>query len=553
MPRDKRSIPARMRAPLVRYMKQYARTRERQEAVLRGMVRRARDTQFGRDHGFSSIRSPRDYGHRVPIRDWSELQGYFDRTFAGETAVLTAEQPLLYHQTSGTSGKNKMIPVTERCDRLSARTHHIWVYKAMAENPGLMRGGVLGIVNGALEGHSPAGVPVGSVSGNVFVRRMPSFVRRSYSHPHETTSIPDPDQRRYTLMRLAVQRPCSFIFTGNAGAILNLFEFADMHADRLIRDIHDGTLDCAAALNSAVRDAVRPFLHAQPERARAMEAGRKRAGRLSPADYWPGLSVIGCWLGGTVGRIAGQLRDWCPPQAVLRDIGYMASEGAFTIPAGNGQPDGTLALHSIFFEFVPVSEHIGPDTHALGAHELVQDEEYQVVITTTGGLYRYAINDIVRVTGFYDGSPLIRFVRKGEYVKNIAGELLNVDHVLDAMKTVGRDTGLRIRHLQVQPRPEERRYAVHVELESSPPEAALRTLPERIDAELCRVNEVYAEVRRESLLEPVTAYLMHAGWLDAITSDWVASGRRESQFKPPVLVDRIDHAEMTERQLGEVH
>ena len=71
------------------------------------------------------------------------------------------------------------------------------------------------------------------------------------------------------------------------------------------------------------------------------------------------------------------------------------------------------------------------------ADEVEEGTNYHVVITTTGGLYRYAMNDVVRVTGFHDGSPLIRFLYKGSHVKNIAGEMMSIDHVMTAMSAIG--------------------------------------------------------------------------------------------------------------------
>src|SRR5271154_6491130 len=102
-----------------------------------------------------------------------------------------------------------------------------------------------------------------------------------------------------------------------------------------------------------------------------------------------------------------------------RDAGYMASEGVFSIPLNDDNPDGVLTLHSNFYEFVPEHEFGRPDARALLAHEIEPGQNYHVVISTTGGLYRYAMNDVIRVAGMEAGSPTLRFLYKGGNVQNI--------------------------------------------------------------------------------------------------------------------------------------
>ncbi|KAK6121480.1 hypothetical protein DH2020_044780 [Rehmannia glutinosa] len=75
-----------------------------------------------------------------------------------------------------------------------------------------------------------------------------------------------------------------------------------------------------------------------------------------------------------------------------------------------------------YFEFLPHEPDSPKPTH----HELVDlvnveiGKEYEVVITTYSGLYRYRVGDILRVTGFYNSAPQFQFVRR----KNV---LLSID------------------------------------------------------------------------------------------------------------------------------
>ena len=56
------------------------------------------------------------------------------------------------------------------------------------------------------------------------------------------------------------------------------------------------------------------------------------------------------------------------------------------------------------------------------------------MVTTAGGLYRYAMNDLVEVTGVHRATPLLRFVQKGRGVTNLTGEKLYEAQVIEAVQ-----------------------------------------------------------------------------------------------------------------------
>src|SRR5687767_9829124 len=82
-----------------------------QAQVLRRLLADNAGTLFGRHHGFGDL-SAADYARRVPIRDYEALRSYMARAIAGERNVLTAESPLAFASTSGTTGEPKLVPVT---------------------------------------------------------------------------------------------------------------------------------------------------------------------------------------------------------------------------------------------------------------------------------------------------------------------------------------------------------------------------------------------------------------------------------------------------------
>ena len=76
---------------------------ESQKQVLNHLVQTAKHTDFGKDHGFESIQTHKDFINRVPISDYEGLRPYIDRVVAGEANVLWPGKPLYFAKTSGTT------------------------------------------------------------------------------------------------------------------------------------------------------------------------------------------------------------------------------------------------------------------------------------------------------------------------------------------------------------------------------------------------------------------------------------------------------------------
>ena len=530
------------------FMRQYGAAKDTQTALLKDILHRNADTEFGREHGFRTASTVEAYQRQVPIRQWSDIAPYVDRVVDGRDNVLTHDVPFFFHRTTGTTGKPKMIPFTRRCQASAKLTHRMWIYKNVLDNPGLLKGRVFAILNAGVDGYTERRQPYGSVSGNIYFR-LPSNLRRRYSHPYDLYHIESLEARRYALLRFALEQSCSFACTGNPSSLLAAFEFCDQQSESLIQDIHDGTLANRFDIPDPIRAYALNTLFPNPRRARALAKARTSAGLLRPADYWPDLHVLGCWIGGSMGHFAPRLREWCAPGLRFRDAGYMASEGVFSIPLNDDNPDGVLTLHANFYEFVPEHEFGRPDARTLLAHEIEPGENYHVVITTTGGLYRYAMNDVIRVGPREAGSPTVRFLYKGGNVQNIQGEMVTVDHVTSTMGSISRELGITVHHFQVVAELGARRYILHVEPSAELPAAVLARLLPGFDRELGKNNENYAMFRADGLINAPGLRIMRRGWFDRISSDHIARSKRESQSKPSLLASSVEHPEMIEKTL----
>jgi GH3 auxin-responsive promoter len=512
-----------------------ARPQETQNRLLLGLIRRNRSTRFGADHRFDTIHSLADYREQVPIGDYERLRPYVERAKNGETNALTEEAVLLFTLTSGTTAEPKLIPVTE-----TARNNHrvltrLWYYRALVDHPKCLSGKLLGIVSPAVEGTTPGGIPFGAASGLIY-QSSPRWLQNAFATPYEVSQIKDFEAKYYVIMRLALEQEISFLGTPNPSTIVRLVETGDRFKAEIIKDIRDGTIAGRWNLPATLRYQLVSRLAKNAPRAGQLEHFATQHGILRPREYWPHLQLIGCWKGGTVGVRLKEFRRWFAEGTPIRDLGYMASEAQITLPVSDAGSAGILAIDANFYEFIPESAIASANPETLACADLAAGENYYLILTTPGGLYRYDINDVVRVAGFYNQTPLIEFVRKGRDVTNITGEKLHVSQVIQAMEQAQSASGLSVQHFRAFADMEESRYAFLVELDgSSPTEKSLTHLLHAVDAHLHKLNVEYAQKRESRRLRAPVLWVMKPGWFERKASLALQSATRDTQFKAQLL------------------
>lgn len=516
-------------------------TRKAQESLLCRMMERNQDTEYGREYGFAGIRTLHQYSQRVPVVDYEDLRPRIDRITRGEKGVLTAEDPVLFAQTSGTTGKAKFIPVTPTCRKAGGLT--VWLHYARKDHPAMFRGRIVTIVSPAVEGMTEGNLPYGSTSGMV-VKEMPRIVQSAYAVPYDAFEIADYEAKYYALLRLGLATGVTFLGTANPSSVLMLAEMADRHAETLLRDIRDGGLASTFAVDPAIRRALASRLRPNPERARELERMREHRGRLVPADYWPRMALLGCWKGGTVGAYLKKLHAWYDPDdrgmVPVRDMGYLASEARMSVPISDRGSGGVLTVHSNLFELVPAEDvDARPDDHAswryLPAAEAEIGREYYVFITTSGGLYRYDINDVIEVVDRYRTAPVVEFRRKGRGMTNMTGEKLSVNQLIEALHGAAAAAGVHVAHFRGEPDLQASRYVLKIEPESPLDAGRGRSLLEGIDHELGRLNIEYLAKRKSGRLRPPVLQVMRSGWYERGKQKLVAEGKRLFQAKTILL------------------
>lgn len=506
-----------------------------QNRLLLGIIERNRTTAFGRDHGFASVNSLEDYREQLAIGDYERLRPYVERAENGEAGVLTAEPVSMFTLTSGSTGAPKLIPVTAVSLANHRQLTRLWYYRANVDHPGLFSGKMLGVVSPAWEGKTAANIPFGAASGLIY-QSSPRWIQNAFALPYEITEVKDFAAKYYLIMRLALEQRISFLGTPNPSTILRLVESADRAKAEVIRDIRDGTIAAGCNLGSSIRQTLQSRLKKNPDRAAELERMVNHYGELRPKDYWPELQMIGCWKGGSVGVRLKDLYRWFGDGMPVRDLGYMASEAQMTLPISDAGSAGILDISGNFYEFIAEAEIDRTQPTTRTCADLEAGQSYYLILTTPSGLYRYDINDVVRVTGFYHRTPLIEFVRKGRDVTSITGEKLHVNQVIQAITQAQAASGIAVQHYCAFADVAQSRYAFMVEFNGTNlNEGALKQLLTALDVNLSKVNIEYAQKRESQRLKAPVLCVMQSGWFDRKASAVIQRGRRDTQFKVQLL------------------
>jgi hypothetical protein len=162
-----------------------------------------------------------------------------------------------------------------------------------------------------------------------------------------------------------------------------------------------------------------------------------------------------------------------------------------------------------------------------------------VIVTTPSGLYRYFINDLVRVTGFLHRTPLIKFLQKGKGVTNITGEKLYEAQVLTAVRTVMDEARCAARFVMMLADEQACCYCLYVEPGTgAKPDA--KAFAKAVDRKLCELNIEYHAKRESGRLGALKAAWLATDTSEAYKQFCVSRGQREGQFKSVAIAYRKD-------------
>jgi len=503
---------------LARFHRAKRHVAEEQEAVLRRIVRENADTEFGRDHAFSSIRTSKEFREQVPLRNYEQHQPWIDRAADGVPNVLTRDAIRLFEPTSGSSGATKLIPYTRSLQREFQRGIHAWIADLFAHCPQLLGGPAYWSISPANTDHkkTPGGIGIGFDDDTSYLGGWRKrLVQSVMAVPASVRYSSDIDECNYTtLLHLVRARNLRLISIWSPTFLTLMLDRLLEWGDRICHDLEHG-IGCAADSRRARE--VRAALHASSP-------------QVAYAGLWPRLRLISCWKDATSAGPAAALAALFP-NCRVQGKGLLATEAFISFPLF-GHEGAALSIRSHFFEFIP-SDSDQPQL----AHQLDRGGRYSVVVTTGGGLYRYLLGDQIEVTGHIQDCPLLRFVGRQGSVSDWFGEKLNDAHVSRVFEVTFAEMGIApafaMLACDTAPLPG---YLLYIEADASDEQFA--RAGGLIDFRL-RENFHYDYARALGQLQCVRAVRIRNG-AKLYLEDAIRNGQRPGDVKFPALNRRAD-------------
>ncbi|MET3448788.1 GH3 auxin-responsive promoter family protein [Ralstonia sp. 1138] len=488
-----------------------SRPESRQRRLLANILRHNATSEYGRKHSFSTeICSLDTFLEEHPIVDYEGLRDWVERSVECGRNLLADVDLFRLSTTSGTTGQPKVILQSRLLYRREYLEYTLAVlFRILLADPrSLMR--PLGIIAAASERKRIGAVESSSAASTLY--RTSPF-RRFAALPPGLFEVRDSGARYYYYSLFLMACRCRCIVTPNPTTVLEVLDAASRHAESFLIDLRLERLDNRFGLPDAT--------WRQIDAAWADLA----AWSSSPRALFEDVRTIVTWTGGSCGFFARRLSERLPRCRVL-ELGYLATDSPICVPVGMSRQ--VLASDSVFAEFVPIEEG---DARPRRYSELEQGKLYEIVLTNRYGLYRYAMHDVVRVSGRVFGSACLEFVRKTAGFSNITGEKLSEDQVCAALAACEAALGLSIHFFVAIPDLETRGYDVFCELEPATSPLFDTILPEQFDAALRELNVEYRSKRGDGRLRRPRFILLAKGAGKLYKHAMLARGARDVQFK----------------------
>ena len=499
-----------------------------QELVLMEMIAANKDTEFGKKHNFENIKSVEDYRKNVPLSDWEDYADYAKRMENGEENVTFPGKATYFYRTSGTTAAYKYIPESEReamSRKAISRARNTEIF-LMASLKSANR--IFAFFNKSSTAKTPAGIACGTASGRSSELANQELIKHLTFVPQIVNEF-EGEQLLYVMLRCSlVYSDVTSIIGNNALMVKNLVEFAIKNAEDLIEDIRNGS--CKYEMSDELKGMLKEALTPNPARADELLALYKE-GHFTPRYYWKYLMAAGFWLGGSVGVYVNDVRPLLPATTRYFDVGYGSSETKINIPTKPETPAAPLATFCSFYEFIP--EEGG---EPLMAHELEAGKNYEIILTTNAGLYRYRLKDLIHVESFTGTTPDIYFVSKITDVANLAQEKIPGSMLSEAVRDTTNELGFEHVMTQVYPDSTSTNYVICTELKNKPDD--IDEFTANLDEGLRKRLQQY-DIYRGKLLKECSVKLMKEGWSEYLMKKYAKGNATVAQVKVPVVINEM--------------
>jgi len=308
----------------------------------------AKETQFGKDHKFSEIKTFQEFAKQVPVRDYEQLKPYVDRVVKGEENILWKGKPLYFAKTSGTTSGAKYIPLTKESlpFHIQAARNAILSYVHETGNADFVDGKMI-FLQGSPVLEEKNGIQLGRLSG-IVAHFVPKYLQKNRMPSWETNCIEDWETKVNTIVEETINEDMSVI-SGIPSWVQMYFEKLKEKANKPVGEIFKN-------FNLFIYGGV----NFEPYRAKFENLlGRK----VDSIELFP------------------------------------ASEGFFAYQDSQKENGMLLLLNSgIFYEFIKADAFYTENPKRLTIGEVELGVNYVLIISTNAGLWAYNIGDTVQFT-----------------------------------------------------------------------------------------------------------------------------------------------------------
>lgn len=488
-----------------------------QRRILQKIVRKNHATAYGQKHGFDTINTVGKYQDLVPVNNYEDLLPFIQEATAGKKRVLTNDPVFLFEPTSGSTSASKLIPYTNGLKQNFRMGLDPWIFSLYVENPELFSGSVHWSLTPSQQEkkYTNGDILIGFAEDEEYFGKLQQWVLNTITTvPREVKQIRDLNLFRYiTLLFLIVRRDLRLISIWNPTYLSLLLGELPKIVTNLVKDIGSGEMRKGLLPDTNIRDVLEQKFHRSPSRAKEIQAillhrdsygphEKDGCGKTLYEEIWPELAVISCWCDGTAAFQINEIKKMFP-RVKIQPKGLIATEAFVSFPFFSNH--SILSVHSHFFEFEEV------DTEKVFlAHELKYGNRYKIIVTTSGGLYRYALGDIVEVVGFWRKTPTLRFIGRGDHVVDVVGEKLNEAFVDRSISRLLDDFGVHPVFWMMAPEKLTEgsyRYLLFLEFPQEIEAETFTTLSEAAD-EALQENYHYSYARKLGQLSPLSTFVI---------------------------------------------
>jgi hypothetical protein len=377
---------------------------ETQQAVFKSLIKNAKDTEFGKDHHFASIKTFEDFQKNVPVRDYEDLKHYIEKVKIGEENILWKGKPLYFAKTSGTTSGAKYIPLTKESmpTHVNAARNAILHYIHETGNADFVDGKMIFLQGSPIltEKH---GIKFGRLSG-IVAHFVPKYLQKNRMPSWETNCIEDWETKVNAIVDETIKK--------NMSVISGIPSWVQMYFERLQEKSGGKKI-------SEIFKNFNLFIY-------------------GGVNYEPYRAKFEQMIGKKVDSI--EL--------------FPASEGFFAYQSRNfgiKNEEGMLLLlnSGIFYEFIKSDEFFEPNPKSYTVGEVEVGINYALIVSTNAGLWRYNIGDTVQFTSLFPHRVIVS--GRIKHFISAFGEHVIANEVENAMKEATAGTKIVINEFTVAP------------------------------------------------------------------------------------------------------